>query len=140
MFDVAGCSKCHVIAGEGTKLGPDLTDVQQRYKGAKLLEQILAPSTQINKQYQTYSLLTTQGETITGLILLEESDAYHVLPNPLKPEEIRIVKKTHLETMEASSVSTMPTGLLMTLEKDEILDLLSFIEAGGNSNHANFRH
>jgi hypothetical protein len=32
----------------------------------------------------------------------------------------------------------MPKGLLMTLQRDEILDLLAYLTSGGNPNHAVF--
>ncbi len=33
----------------------------------------------------------------------------------------------------------MPTGLLMTLGREEILDLLAFLEAGGDVTHNYFQ-
>ena len=133
MFHVAGCSKCHAIAGEGSKLAPDLTEVHRRFQGAKLLEQILNPSARIHEDYQTYAVVTTRGESISGLVIEKTPDAFHLLPNPLLPEEITIVRRADVEEMQPSLVSTMPKGLLLTLEKDEILDLLYFLEAGGKS-------
>ena len=53
VFDSAGCIKCHVVAAKGAKLGPDLTEVAKRFQGAKMLEQILDPSSEIHKDYQT---------------------------------------------------------------------------------------
>jgi hypothetical protein len=32
----------------------------------------------------------------------------------------------------------MPTGLVNTLSKDEILDLLAYLEAGGRAEHPDF--
>ena len=137
MFQLAGCIKCHLVAGQGTNLGPDLTKVSERFKGQKLLQQILEPSSEINKQYQTYVIATSDGSVITGLIVEQDGDAVHVLPNPLKPAEITVIRKSDIEEMQASKLSTMPKGLLMTLNKDEILDMLFFIESGGNAIPAN---
>ncbi len=139
MFQVASCSKCHKIGDQGQKYGPDLTKIQQRFRGAPLLRQILEPSHQINKQYQTYTLLTAAGKTITGLIVKDEPQSVQILTNPLKPEEVIVLPKDEIEEMEPSTVSTMPKGLLMTLTADEILDLLAFLEAGGNPDHPLFR-
>ena len=106
--------------------------MQERFKGAKLLQQILEPSTEIHKDYATWLIRATDGGVVTGLIVKREDAAVHVLPNPLKPKEIRIVKRADIEAMKASTQSTMPKGLLMTYEKDEILDLLRFVQSGGN--------
>jgi putative heme-binding domain-containing protein len=130
VFASAGCIKCHLIAGQGTKLGPDLTDVSKRFKGAKLLEQILNPSSEIHKDFQTHVFLTDDGQTIAGLVIAEDEDTIQVLPNPLQPDEIKIVHKSTLEDRLPSKLSTMPKGLLMTYTKAEILDLLAFLQTG----------
>ena len=52
VFEVAACVKCHTVSGKGAKLGPDLTDVSKRFEGAKLIEQILMPSSEIHKEFQ----------------------------------------------------------------------------------------
>ena len=63
----------------------------------------------------------------------DEAKAIHVLPNPLKPKEIKIVPKASIDKRQKSPVSTMPEGLLDTFKKDEILELLSFLQAGGKA-------
>jgi hypothetical protein len=42
-------------------------------------------------------------------------------------------------SIEPSKVSPMPTGLLNVLTKDEILDLVAYVLAGGNPHHETFR-
>ena len=44
-----------------------------------------------------------------------------------------------VQSREASPVSLMPPGLLNVLKQEEILDLLAYIESGGNAKAANFR-
>ncbi len=129
VFESAGCFKCHLVAGKGTKLGPDLTDISKRFQGPKLLDQILDPSAEINKDFQTHVFLTDDGNTVAGLLIQEDDNAIHVLPNPLKPDEITIVEKSTLEDRRQSLLSTMPKGLLMTYDRDEILDLLAFLQS-----------
>jgi hypothetical protein len=76
--------------------------------------------------------LTDDGQVVAGLVMQDDADTIHVLPNPLKPEEVEIVHKSNIQEQRKSDVSTMPEGLLDTFEKDEILDLLAFVQAGGN--------
>ena len=131
MFQVAGCVQCHVIAGQGTNLGPDLTKVNEQFKGQGLLQQVLEPSSVINEQFQTYRIETNDGNVLAGLIVKQDADAVHLLLNPVRPKEVTVIRKSDIDLMEASKFSTMPEGLLMTLNKEEILDLLAFIESGG---------
>ena len=54
----ARCNQCHVVAGHGINLGPDLTDVTKRFKGTKLLQQMLEPSKEINEKYRPYQFVS----------------------------------------------------------------------------------
>ncbi len=138
VFAQAGCIKCHRMGNEGEKLGPELTKITERFQGVKLLQQILDPSTEINKQYQTWVAVTTEGRTVTGLMVEQTDSTIALLPNPLKPETKVTLQKSELEELFASPQSTMPAGLLMVYDRNEILDLLAFITSGGDSGHAVF--
>jgi hypothetical protein len=53
--------------------------------------------------------------------------------NPLQPFAVTEIAKSDIESQTTSPVSWMPEGLLDTLTKDEILSLLTYLEAGGQS-------
>ncbi|HAP07570.1 MAG TPA: hypothetical protein DCR20_07070, partial [Planctomycetaceae bacterium] len=86
VFASAGCIKCHRLGETGSILGPELTKISDRYKGTRLLQQILEPSHEINKQYQTWVAVLTDGRAVSGLKLEESAESVTLLPNPLKPE------------------------------------------------------
>jgi putative heme-binding domain-containing protein len=132
MFTAAGCIKCHTIAGEGSKLGPDLTKVAEKYKGEKLLRQILEPSTEINDQFRAQVFQTGDGEVVSGVVVKEDAAAVHVVSNLLLPNEVRVLSQDKIAARKPSELSPMPTGMLVTLQKDEILDLAAFVESGGD--------
>ena len=73
------------------------------------------------------------------MLAKEDDVSLHLLPNPLQPEQITTIPKDDIEEANVSTQSTMPTGLLMTLTREEILDLLAFLEAGGNPEQDYFR-
>ena len=128
VFTVAGCIRCHQVAGKGKKLGPDLTDVTKRFTGRKLLKQILEPSSEINRQYQTWVAVTLDGTVKIGLATQQTDDTITLLPNPLRPEETVTLNKAELDELEPARQSTMPEGLLMTFSKSEILVQLAFLQ------------
>ncbi len=131
VFEQAGCIKCHRIGTQGSKLGPDLSDVTKRFKGSKLLQQILEPGSEINKHFQTWIVVTDDGKVQTGLLTSETPDAVSLLPNPLKPTEVITIERSRIEELIPSKQSTMPDGLLMTFSKSEIMDLLAYIQQSG---------
>jgi len=132
VFTVAGCIQCHKVNGKGAELGPDLSQVTKRFKGEKLLNQILNPSAEIHKEYQAVSIITVDGETITGLVTKKSDEALTLLTNPLKPTELTELSTADIEELIPSKVSTMPKGLLMTFTREEILDLMRFLHTQGD--------
>jgi len=129
VFEQATCSRCHKIGGEGAKLGPDLTEVTKRFRGSKLLQQIVSPSAEIHKEFQTQIIVGDDGRLRTGLVIEETAEEIRLVPNLLKPDKIETIKKSAIEERKTAAVSTMPVGLLDTYSVEEIFDLLAFIQS-----------
>ena len=55
-------------------------EVAKKYKGLQLLQQVIAPSTELNEKFRTYQFLMSDGRVIAGTIFKEEQDAYQVIP------------------------------------------------------------
>lgn len=139
MFAAAACNRCHRIGGEGSPIGPDLSDVSKRFNRRDLLVSILAPSKVIADKYRNTRFVTKGGKILTGTIVSEDDNNVRVMTDPLKPDEITQLSKSDVESQEPSPVSSMPEDLLDTLKLAEILDLLAYIEAAGDANHKNFK-
>ena len=133
LFTVARCDVCHRVGTVGGQLGPDLAEATQRLKPAEMLTEILAPSTTINEQYRSWSVLLDEGTVLTGLITKQDDEAIHIVQNPLASADPIRISRDRIEAMKSSTVSTMPMGLLNTLSREEILDLLAYVRSGGGS-------
>ncbi len=129
IYEQAACSRCHTIGGQGAKYGPDLTEVTKRFRGSKLLQQIVNPSTEIHKEYPTQMILVDDGRLLTGLVIEETDDRIRMLPNLLKPDKIETIDKSAVEQRRVAEVSSMPEGLLDTFTVEEIFDLLAFLQS-----------
>ncbi|MFM9115183.1 MAG: c-type cytochrome, partial [Planctomycetota bacterium] len=138
VFYEAQCSACHRYGDQGGAIGPDLTAVGARFKRQDLLESMTEPSKVLSEQYMNTSIETTDGQVIVGRVIEETPEKVVVRPNPLEEKTVTITK-SQIETRTPSKVSPMPVGLLNTFSKDDILDLLAYMESQGNSNHPNFR-
>lgn len=138
-FNDAQCILCHRLGNEGGALGPELTGVSSKYSRRDLLESLLEPSKVVSDQYQNAIVVKKDGEDVIGRIMDENGERLLLLPNLLAPEAITEVRQADIARREASKVSPMPTGLLNHLTREEILDLLAYLESAGKSNTANFR-
>lgn len=127
----ARCNQCHVVAGHGINLGPDLTEISKRFKGTKLLQQMLEPSKEINEKYRPYQFVKADGRVVAGVVIKEKPREYEVITNLLLPNAVTRVAKKDVDEKIASKISPMPAGMLNVLTRQEILNLISFLEAGG---------
>ena len=136
-FIAGQCIKCHRIGDIGGGAGPDLTAVSSRFSRRDILESILEPSKVISEQYQNISVTTLAGKTVTGRLVDETAGKIVLQPDPLSGERIEITLK-EIESRSASKVSPMPANLVDVLTADEILDLIAYLEASGQRQHAAF--
>ncbi|MBI2948045.1 MAG: c-type cytochrome [Verrucomicrobia bacterium] len=142
MFIAARCILCHQLGHVGRPVGPDLTEVASRFSRRDILESILEPSRVIADTYRNVIITTKQNEPVTGRVALEGDfrlEVLRVATDPFAPDKYTEIPKNSVVSYAESAVSPMPEGLLNLLTRDEILDLLAYLEAGGDSNHRNFR-
>ena len=138
-FADAQCLACHRFGLEGGGVGPDLTAVSSRFTRRDVLESILDPSKVLSEQYQNTTVWLKNGDDHTGRLADETADQLVLIPDPLKPDTKITVKKSDVMQRAASKLSPMPAELANTLSKEDILDLLAFIESAGRRQHGAFQ-
>ena len=142
IFREALCIRCHRVGFEGAAVGPDLTSVSRRFSRRDILESILTPSKVVAEQYRLAKIITTEGKTLTGQIIPSRdyrSPILQLATKPLEPYKVTEIPKSQIETSKISQTSVMPTDLLNRFTKEEILELICWLEAGGNPSHPNYR-
>ena len=137
-YALSQCLACHRFGNEGGSTGPDITAVSSRFSRTDLLSSILEPSKVVSEQYQNITVTKKDGDDVTGR-LLEDTDTKLVLAtNPLTMDKTEI-KKSDVKSRVPSKVSPMPEGLVNILSREEILDLLAYIESAGKKESAAFK-
>ncbi len=120
------CAQCHVLFGEGARIGPELTG-SQRAKPEYILNKVLDPNAVVAKDYQVTRIVLASGRILQGLIK-EETDKVLQLQTPT--ELVRILK-SDIETREKQQQSMMPEGQMALLKDTEIRDLLAYLAGDG---------
>jgi putative heme-binding domain-containing protein len=139
MFGAAACVACHRFAGEGGAIGPDLSGAGGRFSPRDLLESILDPSKEVSDQYAPIVVTLLNGNRVTGRVMNLSGDSMRLNTNMFDPEETANVDRKQIKSIEPSTISMMPEGLLNMLKQDEILDLLAYILSAGDRSHAAFK-
>ena len=123
-FTTAQCIKCHRCGPRGETLGPDLTNVAQRFQKKEILESIVYPSHIISDQYASQQVLG-DGQLYVGLVTRNEDGSATIL---LSDGEKVTVAEEDIEDISPNRISSMPSGLLNLLSLQQVADLFAFLE------------
>jgi len=138
LFRTASCVACHKLGDEGNNFGPELAKLSKEMTALEITRHILDPSLKIDDRYRSTTIITDAGRVITGLVVKETPAAVAIVENPVaKAEPIRI-PKSEIDERTTSPVSIMPKGLLDTLNRDEVLDLIAYVAARGDESSCLF--
>ena len=119
------CAGCHQLAGQGKKVGPELDGIGNRGV-ARVLEDLLDPSRNVDHTFRATLIKTKDGAIISGLVIREEGEVL-VLQEAVD-KETRI-PKSEIERRQKSNLSPMPSNLADTLPERDFYDLLAFLLA-----------
>jgi putative heme-binding domain-containing protein len=123
LFGRLGCSKCHAITADQASLGaPSLAEAKRRFTVAHLVESIMIPSKQVAEPFRATTLATSEGQTITGLVITEDDQSLEVL---LPDTTRKLLRKGQVEDRARVETSPMPARLVKTPE--ELRDLLAYL-------------
>ena len=139
MFVATACFKCHRFAGSGGIVGPDLTAVARRYNARTMLESLIEPSKVISDQYEASVFVLNSGKQVIGRVVNLNGDKLMVSENMLDPGRLTTISRDEIEESFVSKTSMMPTGLLNNLTRGEILDLIAYLQSGGDPNGLMFQ-
>ncbi|GAA4406636.1 hypothetical protein GCM10023187_26320 [Nibrella viscosa] len=133
------CSRCHAMRGEGSDIGPDLTQLGTRFSNKDILEAIIDPNKAVSDQYAATTFKLKNGQTVVGRLVNEDKTTYSVSQNPFAPEQLKKLPKKDVASTSLSNVSIMLPGLINSLNPDELRDLMAYLKSGGNQQHEVYR-
>ena len=127
------CLKCHKIGTLGGQIGPDLTNIAKRFNATQILESIIEPSKVVDPKYSYSVYVLTDGTSVSGRPVGISSKTLKLEVNPLTQETIEVNRDDIDETFSGKT-SPMPSGLLDTLTKEEIKDLIAYLIRASKNN------
>jgi putative heme-binding domain-containing protein len=122
----AACATCHRIAGAGGRIGPDLSRIGAIRSGHDLLESIAWPSSTFAQGYESYTVTTTDGRVLGGLIAAQDAEV--LMLRDASGAETRL-RRDEIAEVRRSEISLMPEGLASALGREELRDLLAFLRS-----------
>ncbi|MBW8884184.1 MAG: c-type cytochrome, partial [Planctomycetia bacterium] len=116
------CAACHLLFGEGSKIGPDLTG-GQRHNIDYVLDNVLDPSGIVPREYKVHILRLADGRVLQGVIADETPQTLTVQT----ANETVSIPTSEIEARKESPLSMMPEGIFDRLAADEIRDLVAYL-------------
>jgi putative heme-binding domain-containing protein len=118
------CGACHVLYGEGGKLGPDLTG-RNRSDLASLVRSIVDPSAEVPEDGRLTVVTRTDGSIASGIILSKNATGI-----TLRGQQGDVVIRNEaVASLQTQETSPMPEGLLDPLTDQQPQDLFSYLRA-----------
>jgi putative heme-binding domain-containing protein len=121
VFNTA-CAACHTLYGHGGQVGPDLTG-SGRDNLDYLLDNIVDPSAVVSADFHMSVLELKDGRTLNGLIAAK-TDRTITLKTMT---ETVTLERAGIESVQESSLSLMPEGLLEGLNETQVRNLIAYL-------------
>ena len=133
LFASAQCSSCHQFSGKGQGIGPDLTSLASRFSIREMIEATIDPHKDVATRYRAKTLVTEDGQQVTGLMVDEKDKPYMVMTSDGRRVKVR---RDEVEAIRLSEFSHMPEGLVDDLSLSQISDLFAYFVSGNRTNVA----
>jgi len=123
------CTKCHAIGGAGGKIGPDLISVGASAQVDYLLESLITPAKKVKENFHSKLIETEEGELILGIPIRETATGLLLRDADGKEHSIAVDDIAS----RTDGRSLMPDGLVDSLTRRELVDLVRFMSELGKS-------
>jgi putative heme-binding domain-containing protein len=129
------CSSCHIVAGEGGNLGPDLSDIGVMRGAAYLREAVVEPGSSLPKgtlsvlsrgyaEYLPVRIVTRQGTEVRGIRVNEDAFTIQVRDAGGKFYSLR---KSDLELLDKQIGKSIMPSFAARLTAPELTDLVAYL-------------
>ena len=123
LFENKGCMNCHRVRSQGSRVGPDLSDIGARRKRDEIELSIVDPNAEILAENRYVRVVTRDGATITGRILNEDTFSLQLMDSK---EKLLSLQKSDLSKFEFLKTSAMP-AFRDKLTGNELADLVGYL-------------
>src|SRR5207248_6288472 len=136
----ANCSSCHMVAGKGGRVGPDLTTIGTSRTIETLIESVRNPSRRLAwglteptkefpQEYETVTVVMPDGRQIKGVALNEDNFSLQVMDTN---EKIHLLEKDKVSSIKKSRESLMPVYDNTLLSDQDLHDIIAYLLSVGS--------
>jgi len=138
-YGEANCSLCHMVEGQGGRVGPELTGVggsrtrdaiidSVRNPSRRLAWGLTEPTKEFAQEYETVTVITADGKEIKGVALNEDNFSVQIMDSG---EQIHLLEKDRLRSFQKSRESVMPPYTPDLLSDQDLQDIVAYLTSVG---------
>lgn len=124
VFRNTGCNACHIVGGEGTGIGPELTEIGARRTAAVLRQAIAQPESTLPMGFVLVRAQPKNGPEVRGIRLNEDSFTIQV-KDPAG--QFHSFRKQELSKLEKETGKTIMPSYANSLSKTDTDDLVAYL-------------
>lgn len=124
VFQSRGCATCHIVAGRGAGLGPELTGIGAVRGPTSLRESVIAPDAAQSPGYLVVRAVTRGGTTTRGHRINEDVFWVHIRDAEGK---LHTFEKKNLTALERELKGTLMPSYKSLLSPAELDDLVAYL-------------
>ncbi|MCH2577431.1 MAG: c-type cytochrome [Pseudomonadales bacterium] len=117
------CADCHMVKGQGGRLGPDLSRVGENATPTELMSSMTDPHNDVSPRWWTISVTGPDGVARNGFRMGEDSFSLRIMDNDANLWSFR---KNQIQSYERIDQSTMPSYDQL-LSESELDDLVAYL-------------
>jgi cytochrome c oxidase cbb3-type subunit 3 len=136
-FGKSNCAQCHMVNGQGGRLGPDLSRVGAARSSRFLIDSIRDPDKDLTEGiqepgrdfpqiYDTVTIVTNDGQRLVGVAKNEDNYSIQLMD---PAEELHFLLKKDLKEVTHTRKSLMPAYTEKALTERELMDLLAYLQS-----------
>lgn len=117
------CTACHIINGQGSDIGPDLSGASAMGLES-ILRNILTPNAAMESGYRIYRIEMVDGDVLDTFFVSEDEQTVVIRQPGLSD---RRIPKQQIRAAQFIRRSLMPEDLLEALSDEQVADLLAYL-------------
>jgi len=120
----ARCTRCHRVADEGGRMGPDLSRIGAVRTREALIRSIRDPGAAIQSGYRAVTLVTPEGNQIRGAVKGEDAFSIQILDTQ---QQLRGYLKADLTEVARDASSLMPAFTDARMPEGDLDDIVRYL-------------
>jgi putative heme-binding domain-containing protein len=126
LYESKGCASCHIVHGEGSSLGPELTDVGARRSADFLRQAVIQPAALVPEAFLVVRVTTREGKIIRGMRVNEDTFTIQLRD---AGNHLYSFRKSSLSNVEKQFNQSLMPSFEAALTAAELDDLIAYLAA-----------